>query len=134
MNRYFIAAIFILAVPFLQAAEMQDVSMGFSAWKMLASLVFVIAFIPACLWVMKRFQLAQMKLGQSEIKIISAQSLGTKEKLMLVEVEGERILIGVTSSGISHLRSFPAKRAEVSFAAVMEEVSSDVENDGGESK
>ena len=61
-----------------------------------------------------------MKLGQSDINIVNVQSLGAKEKLMLIEVEGERLLIGVTSHTISHLRSFPAKSK--SFASMMEEV------------
>ncbi|WP_417561385.1 flagellar biosynthetic protein FliO [Marinomonas sp.] len=91
-----------------------------SIWKVVISLIFVIAFIPACLWLMKRFQFAQMKLGQSDIKIVNVQSLGAKEKLMLVEVEGERLLIGVTAHSISHLRSFPSKAS--SFASMMKDV------------
>ena len=78
-----------------------------SLWKVALSLLVIIAFIPASLWLLKRFQLAQMKLGKTDIKILSVQSLGTKEKLMLVEVEDEKILLGVTSHTISHLKSFP---------------------------
>lgn len=109
-----------MASPYLYAVGVQDVSMTSSIWKVVISLIFVIAFIPACLWLMKRFQFAQMKLGQSGISIINVQSLGAKEKLMLIEVEGERLLIGVTSHSISHLRSFPSKTN--SFASMMEEV------------
>lgn len=109
-----------MAVPHLHAVGVQDMSATSSIWKVVVSLVFVVAFIPACLWLMKRFQFAQMKLGQSDIKVVNVQSLGAKEKLMLVEVEGERILIGVTAHSISHLRSFPSKMS--SFASVMEEV------------
>lgn len=109
-----------MAVPYLHAVGVQEMSATSSIWKVVISLIFVIAFIPACLWLMKRFQFAQMKLGQSDIKIVNVQSLGAKEKLMLVEVEGERLLIGVTAHSISHLRSFPSK-AE-SFASMMEEV------------
>lgn len=113
-------AMFCMAIPYLQAAGVQDVSVTSSIWKVVVSLIFVIAFIPACLWLMKRFQFAQMKLGQSDIKIVNVQSLGAKEKLMLVEVEGERLLIGVTAHSISHLRSFPSKSK--SFASMMDEV------------
>lgn len=109
-----------MAVPHLHAVGVQEMSATSSIWKVVVSLVFVVAFIPACLWLMKRFQFAQMKLGQSDIKVVNVQSLGAKEKLMLVEVEGERILIGVTAHSISHLRSFPSKMS--SFASVMEEV------------
>jgi flagellar protein FliO/FliZ len=121
-----------MAVPYLHAAGVQEISVTPSMWKVVFSLIFVIAFIPVCLWLMKRFQLAQMKLGQSDINIVNVQSLGAKEKLMLIEVEGERLLIGVTSHSISHLKSFPTKAS--SFASMMEEVgrenSSDNKNNG----
>lgn len=109
-----------MAVPYLHAVGVQEMSATSSIWKVVISLIFVIAFIPACLWLMKRFQFAQMKFGQSDIKIVNVQSLGAKEKLMLVEVEGERLLIGVTAHSISHLRSFPSKAS--SFASMMKDV------------
>lgn len=114
-----IATTSVWAVGF-QSSDAQDVSLASSIWKVIASLVFIIAFIPACLWLMKRFQLTQMKLGQSAIKVVHVQSLGAKEKLMLVEVEGERILIGVTAQTITHLKSLPNKSD--SFAAVLDGV------------
>lgn len=109
-----------MAMSSAYAAGIQEMSAASSIWKVVVSLVFVIAFIPACLWLMKRFQLGQMKLGQAGIKVLNVQSLGTKEKLMLVEVEGERLLIGVTSHTITHLKSFSPKVK--SFASTMEEV------------
>ena len=121
-----------MAVPHLHAVGVQDMSATSSIWKVVVSLVFVVAFIPACLWLMKRFQFAQMKLGQSDIKVVNVQSLGAKEKLMLVEVEGERILIGVTAHTISHLRSFPPKMS--SFASVMEEVDRENSTDNKSSR
>jgi flagellar protein FliO/FliZ len=42
-------------------------------------------------------------------------------------VEGERLLIGVTSHSISHLRSFPTKAN--SFASMMEQVDRDSSRD-----
>ena len=109
-----------MATSFLYAVDLSGVSAASSIWKVVVSLVFIVAFIPACLWLMKRFQMAQMKLGQSDIKIVNVQSLGAKEKLMLVEVEGERMLIGVTSHTISNLRTFPPNKG--GFASVMEDV------------
>ncbi|ETX10894.1 flagellar biosynthesis protein FliO [Marinomonas ushuaiensis DSM 15871] len=123
LYRYFIAAVFFTAASYLHAAGIQEVSATSSLWKVVASLVFIIAFIPACVWLMKRFQLAQMKLGQADIKVVSVQSLGAKEKLMLVEVEGERMLIGVTANTITHLKTISPKPK--SFASVMDEVDED---------
>jgi flagellar protein FliO/FliZ len=127
LNKYIITAMLCMAVPYLQAVGVQEMSVTSSIWKVVFSLIFVIAFIPACLWLMKRFQFAQMKLGQSDINIVNVQSLGAKEKLMLIEVEGERLLIGVTSHSISHLRSFPTKAN--SFASMMEQVDRESSSD-----
>ncbi|MBJ7536794.1 flagellar biosynthetic protein FliO [Marinomonas transparens] len=121
-----------MAVSSLHASDIQNISPASSVWKVVASLVFIIALIPACLWLMKRFQLAQMKLGrQSDIKVISIQTLGAKEKLMLIEVEGERVLIGVTGQSINHIKSFsPGGK---SFAKIMSETEvGDDANNGGD--
>lgn len=99
---------------------MQEVTATSSIWKVVVSLIFIIAFIPVCMWLMKRFQLVQMKLGQADIKVVSAQTLGAKEKLMLIEVDGERILIGVTATTITHIKNISSKSK--SFASVMDEV------------
>jgi len=115
-----IAAVFFTAASYLHATGIQEASATSSLWKVVVSLVFIIAFIPACVWLMKRFQLAQMKLGQADIKVMSVQSLGAKEKLMLIEVEGERMLIGVTANSITHIKTISPKSK--SFASVMNEV------------
>ncbi|AEF53872.1 flagellar biosynthetic protein FliO [Marinomonas posidonica IVIA-Po-181] len=107
-----LASSIILYAAGVSASGVQEMSVASSMWKVVASLVFIVAFIPACLWLVKRFQLTQMKLGrQSDIKILSVQSLGAKEKIMLLEVEHEKVLIGVTGHTISHLKSFPARGA-----------------------
>ena len=120
LYRYFIAAVSFTAASYLHATGIQEASATSSLWKVVVSLVFIIAFIPACVWLMKRFQFAQMKLGQADIKVVSVQSLGAKEKLMLVEVEGERMLIGVTANAITHIKTMSPKPK--SFASVMDEV------------
>ncbi|WP_231908875.1 flagellar biosynthetic protein FliO [Marinomonas sp. TW1] len=109
-NKILLASGIVLYAAGVSASGVQEMSVASSMWKVVASLVFIIAFIPACLWLVKRFQLTQMKLGrQSDIKILSVQSLGAKEKIMLLEVEHEKILIGVTGQTISHLKSFPVR-------------------------
>lgn len=104
----------------VSASDVQNIASASSIWKVVLSLVFIVVFIPACLWLLKKVQLAQMKLGRSDIKIVSVQSLGAKEKLMLVEVKDEQILIGVTPHNIRHIKSFPSD--SVSFANMMNKV------------
>lgn len=121
-----------MAVAYVYGAESRDISAPYSIWKVVGSLLFIIAFIPLTLWLVKKFQLAQMKLSQSEIKVVSVQSLGTKEKLMLVEVEGERMLLGVTSQSINHLKSFSSNAR--TFATMMDEASSSETSSSSEEK
>jgi flagellar biogenesis protein FliO len=47
------------------------------------------------------------------IRIVGRQAIGTGSTLMLVEVEGERMLIGVSRGGIAVLESKPATPSNV---------------------
>ena len=121
--RFVFFGLFTSVLSPVYAAGIQEISAASSIWKIVLSLIVVVAFIPVCLWVMKRLQFAQMKLGQSGIKVIQVQTLGPKERLMLVEVEGERILIGVTPNTITHLKNIPIDKSK--FTNVMEEAVKD---------
>lgn len=96
---------------------------GPSVWKLLLSLLFVVALIPAALFAIKKLQGMQQKYGKSPIEIVSAQALGAKEKLVVVEVEQQRLLLGVTSHSISLLKTLSDKDVEFS-----EYLSSDQQN------
>lgn len=43
--------------------------------------------------------------GSGAMSIVSSLSVGPKEKIVLLDVEGENLLIGVTSGGISLLKT-----------------------------
>ena len=118
-----ITAMLSMAVSYVQAAIPQEISTTYSIWKVVLSLAFIVVFIPACLWLVKKLQVTQMRFSQSDIRIVSSQSLGTKEKIVLVEVEGEKILLGVTSQSINHLKSFSSNSK--AFAQAMSEVETD---------
>lgn len=69
--------------------------------SMLLSLLTVIALIFVLAWLFKRFNVGAT--GNSVIKVLASVPLGRSERLMLVEVGGEQLLLGVTSQGISLL-------------------------------
>lgn len=50
-------------------------------------------------WLKKRAQAP----GSGQLRIVSALAVGSRERLVLVEVEGERVLIGVTPHAITAL-------------------------------
>lgn len=67
-----------------------------------ATLLFVIALIVISAWCVKRFNFRGLS-QRGPIKIESALALGQKEKMLVVNVEGKRLLIGVTAHNISVL-------------------------------
>lgn len=72
---------------------------------MVIGLATVLGLILVLAWLSKRFNLAAPG-GNSRMKLISAMSVGPKEKIMLVEVEGEKLLLGVTPHQINRLGSY----------------------------
>ena len=70
------------------------------------SVLFVILILMVgALYLFKKFMGARLSFGgKNEIKPISSFFLGNREKLIVVEVEGKKILLGVTSNNISLLK------------------------------
>ncbi|WP_197464533.1 flagellar biosynthetic protein FliO [Marinomonas aquimarina] len=90
-----------------------------SIWRLFLALAFLMILIPLVIWGLKRLQGLQHKLSKSEIQIIASQSIGTKEKLILVEVQGKRLLLGSTPQSITCLNEFEANANQ--FAELMNE-------------
>ena len=66
------------------------------------SLLVVLGVIVGFAYVIRRVQL-KLPGNQSLIHIKSSIALGSKERLALIEVNGEWILIGITGSSINHI-------------------------------
>ena len=82
-----------------ESKSSSDVGTMVIGLSVVLGLIFVLA------WLSKRFNLAAPG-GSSRMKLLSAMSVGPKEKIMLVEVEGEKLLLGVTSQQINRLASY----------------------------
>lgn len=95
--------------------------------KTLLGLIFVTAVIYSLAWCVKKFTQGSF-MQQNGMRMISAMSLGTKEKAVLIEVENKKILLGVAPGGISRLHVFdsePASEHGASFAVRDEESQND---------
>ncbi len=72
--------------------------------KMFFGLGCVLAMIFFCSWLLKRFNVN--KLGTaSSLTVSGVLPIGTKEKVVVVDVEGTRLVLGVTSTNISMLHT-----------------------------
>ena len=69
--------------------------------SILLSLFVVIAIIFAMAFIMRRFNVTQS--GSSDLKSVATMMVGTKERIMVIEVGDEQHLVGITANSINHL-------------------------------
>lgn len=71
------------------------------------ALLGIIAFILIVAWLAKRVGLAGKTAGARGLKLAASTSLGPRERVVIVEVEDARLVLGVTASQITHLHTLP---------------------------
>lgn len=88
--------------------------------QMLFALGVMIALILLLAFWIKKAQQWQRPQGGQAMKIISHLSLGVKEKVILVSVGEQQILLGVTPHSINHLKTFESPVIEPSINGSVE--------------
>jgi flagellar protein FliO/FliZ len=73
--------------------------------SMALSLVVVIAAILVVVFVLKKLMLGKARVGNM-LNIVSSVSLGTRERLVVVEADGKFILLGATAHSINKLHVY----------------------------
>lgn len=68
-------------------------------------LLFVLAVIVGCAWLIKRMG-AVSGANTGTIKVLAVSSVGSRERIALVEVGGQQLLLGVTQQQINTLHTF----------------------------
>lgn len=67
----------------------------------------IIAFILIAAWLAKRFGLAGKTAAARGLKVSASASLGPRERVVIVDVEDARLVLGVTASNINLLHTLP---------------------------
>ena len=88
------------AQPAVQPAPSSDMSSQLG--QMLLGLLLVIGLIFALAWMMRRVQRIVPRGGQV-IKVLATQPLGPRDRLLLVQVGSEQVLLGFTPGNITTL-------------------------------
>lgn len=97
-----------VASPLSWAAEAAETTPGISGgqvFTVIAGLVFVLVLVFGCGWLVKRFS-GMPSARTGAIKVISVLPVGSRERLALVEVGGQQLLLGVTAQQINTLHTF----------------------------
>ena len=105
----FIVGVYLFIVSYLAQAEEaapevgKHVASNLDSVSIILSLLLVLVFIVACAFVLKKFQPNGVKF--SGMKMITSMHLGTKEKLVVVEVDNKQLLLGVTAHQITLIQT-----------------------------
>lgn len=97
---------------FMQAAEAAaaPAALGASGLRSFLALGVVAALLALTVWGLGR--LSQSRRGRQAINVESAVTLGDKRSLVIVSVEGRRLLVGVAPGGVSLVTELHASFGE----------------------
>jgi len=71
-------------------------------------LVAIVAFLFALAWLVRRMNPSALMGGQS-MKVLGGLSVGPREKIILVEVGSQQVLLGVAPGRVSFIKDIPAE-------------------------
>ena len=106
MNRL---ALLLLALPGLAGAAETPVPQGSTFGALLQALLglaIVLAALFAFLWFLRRFSPAQSGV-QGVVRVVGGVMVGPRERVVVVEVGEQWLLLGVASGQVSHLQTLP---------------------------
>lgn len=90
--------------------------------QIIAGLLAVLAAFAAAVIVLRRLPLVRIA-RNGRLKIVESAALGTRDRLLLIEVEGIRLLLGVTPGHIACLHVLnPAPAVQPAFAQHLQQV------------
>jgi len=87
---------------------------GSALMHMSGTLILVLLIILALAWMARRSRLVPQRVkGSKLLTIVGAHSLGQRERLVVVEMAGKQLLLGVTATTISRLAMFDKSEEDV---------------------
>ena len=103
------------------AVPVAGASVGGQLTQLVLGLLLVLGLIFALAWLLRRVQQAGPRQGQV-IELISSRALGARDRLVLVQVGNEQILLGLTPGRITplHVLKEPVQVPDTAQAATPE--------------
>lgn len=100
------------AMPAGAPMTMAPTSSAGSLLQTILALVFVLALLIGLAWFMKRYGPKVMG-GNSKMRVVSSLNLGGRERIVLVEVADQWIVVGASPGRINALATMPRQEGEL---------------------
>lgn len=85
------------------------ISTGSMLTQVSGVLTAIIILILAIAWLAKRFGFTARRNGSQQLNISASCQLGQRERVVIVDVDDARLVLGITAQQITHLHTLPAK-------------------------
>ena len=112
--RLLVSSVVLTTVFFSKAAHAADQSGGGMTgelFKVLLGLIAVLAMMAASAWLLKRFGVTKAA-GAGTIKIVGGISVGNRERVLVVEVADQWIVVGVAPGRVNALATMSRQGQE----------------------
>lgn len=106
------------AGPPAAAAPLPQAASAGSLFQVLMGLVLVLGLLAGAAWLLKRFNLAKSAGGPGSVRIIGGVNVGSRERVMVVEVGDQWIVVGVAPGRVNALSSMPRQETPAGEAAM----------------
>lgn len=97
-----------------------ELDMVGSSTQMLLGLLLVLGLMAGAVWLLRRY--TPLQRGDGSLKIVGGLALGARERLVLVETGGVRLLLGIMPGQVKKLHIFEANDTD-NFAAQLAKAS-----------
>lgn len=101
-------SLLLLGLPLPAFAATAAAPNVFSSWailRLIFALILVLLVFFALIWLFRRMQPGSMGSAGSPMRVLASLPLGARERLLLVEVGKQQLLLGATPAGISLLHA-----------------------------
>ncbi|WP_410497438.1 flagellar biosynthetic protein FliO [Chitinibacter sp. S2-10] len=102
LSRYFCGSLLGLPLSVWAAANPSASSGVGSLLQVLLALALVLGLIVAAAWLMRRFSLVPGA-GSGHLRVVSGVMVGQRERVVIVEIEGQWLVLGVTGEQVNVL-------------------------------
>jgi flagellar protein FliO/FliZ len=96
-------------------ASVPDINVTGELLRVVLSLGAIVALIFAAGWLTRRLQSRQL-VGGRRLRCVESMSIGARERVLLIEADGKRLLVGVGTGGVRALHvyegSVPVEEAQ----------------------